>query len=112
MTLDPRPSRRGGRRSGAGAPKGNLNALKTGARSKQLKAVVIALLAIPDTRRVLMHFSRLERKRLALLQEALNHYARLLQLPSRDRTIKAIRPRRNRQAAQQPKTIKSLEELT
>jgi hypothetical protein len=77
----------------------------------QVKAVIIALLAIPETRRVLLHFSRMEHKRRALLQEALNHYARLLQLPSRERTIKAIRNRRNRQAAQKPKTISPSEEL-
>ena len=42
-TPDPRPSRRGGRRPGAGAPKGNLNGLKTGRYSKQVQALKIAL---------------------------------------------------------------------
>ena len=111
--------RRGGRRPGAGAPKGNLNALRTGARSKQLKAVVIALLVIPETRRVLMHFSRMEHRRRAVLQDALNRgacpersrRARLLQLPSRERTIKAVRHRRNRKAVEKTKTISDRKEL-
>ena len=103
--------RRGGRRPGAGAPKGNLNALRTGARSKQLKAVVIALLVIPETRRVLMHFSRMEHRRRALLQDAVNRYARLLQLPSRERTIKAIRHRQNPKAVEKTKTISDRKEL-
>ena len=87
---------RGGRRPGAGAPKGNLNALRTGARSKQLKAVIIALMTVPETRRVLLLFNRLEQKRLAELTEAINHYAMLLQLPSRERSIKSIRRKQNR----------------
>ena len=95
----PERSRRGGRRPGAGAPKGNLNALRTGARSKQLKAVIIALMVVPETRRVLLHFNRLERKRraeLAELAEAINRYAMLLQLPSRERSIKSIQRKQNR----------------
>jgi hypothetical protein len=34
---------RGGRRPGAGAPKGNWNALSTGRRSKRIQALVLAL---------------------------------------------------------------------
>ena len=45
---------RGGPRPGAGAPKGNLNALKTGAHSKQLHAAIGALLAVPETRRAML----------------------------------------------------------
>lgn len=86
-----RPSGRGGRRPGAGAPKGNMNALRSGSRSKQLKAVVFALMAVPQTRRVLLHFSRLEQRRRDALRDAMNEYARLLQLPSRERSIKAAR---------------------
>ena len=94
---NPRPlSPRGGRRPGAGAPKGNLNALRTGTRSKQLKAVVLALLIVPQTRHVLLHFSRLEQNRRALLAEAIGAYARLLKLPSRERSIKSIQRKQNR----------------
>jgi hypothetical protein len=45
---------RGGPRPGAGAPRGNLNALKTGAHSRRFRAVIAALLIHPDTRRVLL----------------------------------------------------------
>ena len=34
---------RGGRRPGAGAPKGNWNALSSGVRSKRLRALVLSL---------------------------------------------------------------------
>ena len=37
-----------------GAPKGNLNALKSGASSKQLQALIDKLLADPDVRRLLL----------------------------------------------------------
>ena len=96
---------RGGRRPGAGAPKGNLNALKSGKRSKQVKAVIIALMAVPETRNVLLQFNRMERNRTALLQEAVKHYARLLQLPSRQRSINAIRRKSNLQRKRRRKTI-------
>jgi hypothetical protein len=99
-THDPRPSSRGGRRPGAGAPRGNLNALRGGRRSKQFKAVIIALLVVPETRRVLLHFSRMEQRRRDQLADAVNNYARLLRLPSRERTIKAIRQQQIRAHAQ------------
>ena len=97
---------RGGRRPGAGAPKGNLNALRTGMRSKQLKAMVIALLALPHTRRVLLHFSRMEQHRLAMLADAINRYARFLQLPSRERSIKSIQGKQNPSATSFSDTIR------
>ena len=37
-----------------GAPKGNLNALKSGAHSRRFRAVIAALLIHPDTRSVLL----------------------------------------------------------
>ncbi|MCJ7509665.1 MAG: hypothetical protein MUP14_02085, partial [Dehalococcoidia bacterium] len=52
--LAPPTNRRGGKRPGAGAPKGNLNALKTGSRSQQLNIVIEALLASPTIRRVML----------------------------------------------------------
>ena len=68
---------RGGRRPGAGAPRGNLNALRTGARSKQVKTVMLALLIVPETRRVLLHFRRMEERRRLELTDAMNDYALL-----------------------------------
>jgi hypothetical protein len=49
-----RPSRRGGRRAGAGAPRGNMNALKSGAYSKQFALLGQLLAAEPKTRAVLL----------------------------------------------------------
>jgi hypothetical protein len=43
----PEPGRRGGRRPGAGAPKGNLNGLKTGRHSPRFLAFAAALAADP-----------------------------------------------------------------
>ncbi|MEX2246742.1 MAG: hypothetical protein WEC75_08640 [Dehalococcoidia bacterium] len=45
---------RGGRRPGAGAPKGNLNALKSGRYSPRVRAVLYALVDDPTTRSVLL----------------------------------------------------------
>ena len=39
---------RGGRRQGAGAPKGNLNAVKTGARSPRVARGLLLLALLPD----------------------------------------------------------------
>ncbi len=104
---------RGGRRPGAGAPKGNLNALRTGTRSKQLKAVIIALMAIPQTRRVLLHFSRMEQHRRARLAQAINRYARLASVArpelvegSRERSIKAVQRQQIRSRGQFSGTTK------
>jgi hypothetical protein len=51
-------SRRGGRRPGAGAPPGNLNALKHGRRSTQFAALGAILAAMPETRRALLDLAR------------------------------------------------------
>ncbi len=96
---------RGGRRPGAGAPRGNLNALRTGNRSKQLRALVFALMLVPQTRRVLLHFSKMEQHRRALLRDAVNRNARLLQLPSRERSVKAMRK------GQLPEDVRFLETI-
>lgn len=52
------PSPRGGPRPGAGAPKGNLNALKHGQRSEQLRDLAQALAQVPHVRDLLIHFAR------------------------------------------------------
>ena len=54
----PEPRRWGGRRPGAGAPKGNLNGLKHGLRSKQMKAVVVRWARDPQMRAVLAAYAR------------------------------------------------------
>ncbi|MDI6857497.1 MAG: hypothetical protein QME71_04175 [Dehalococcoidia bacterium] len=49
---------RGGRRSGAGAPRGNLNALKHGRRSQQLQRLFYRALNSPDADRALQNLHR------------------------------------------------------
>jgi len=62
---------RGGKRPGAGAPKGNLNALKTGSRSQQLNTVIEALLASPTIRRVMLKLVQHDIRRNERLQQAI-----------------------------------------
>ncbi len=66
----------GGKRPGAGAPKGNLNAFKTGRRSKQLQAVTNAILADPALRPVILKLHRLRVRRNQALKEALRDAAK------------------------------------
>ncbi len=77
-TPAPRPSRRGGKRPGAGAPKGNLNAMKSGRYSKQMKALRLALQAMPATSDVVRRFDAAGAGKRALLAMSLQHYAEML----------------------------------
>ncbi len=52
---------RGGRRPGAGAPHGNLNALKHGRDSAYVQALLQALAAHPATREALIRLARRQR---------------------------------------------------
>ena len=61
MPDNPKP--RGGRRPGAGAPKGNLNALKSGQYSMRLKALELALTAMPRTTDTLVQLTGRDRKK-------------------------------------------------
>ncbi|HUF53903.1 MAG TPA: hypothetical protein VMR52_09050 [Dehalococcoidia bacterium] len=65
MTTPPNPpdapkpkNTRGGRRKGAGAPKGNLNALKHGRRSRQVTKLAAALATVPETHDALIALAR------------------------------------------------------
>lgn len=53
---------RGGKREGAGAPKGNLNRLKHGKRSKQLEQALETLLADPETRNAVIDVVKATRR--------------------------------------------------
>ena len=92
-----------------GAPRGNLNALKTGKSSKQLKTLVFFLMGVPETRNILLQLARVERRRrdllLADLQDAVNANARLLTAPSRRRSIAAVR------RSLSPETLQLLETI-
>ena len=48
----------GGRRPGAGAPRGNLNALKTGRYSRRLRTIAKALGMVPEVSAILLEFER------------------------------------------------------
>lgn len=48
------PMSLGGKRPGAGAPRGNLNALKTGLHSRQLKTAMAAMLCHEEIRPILL----------------------------------------------------------
>jgi len=77
----PASKRRGGRRPGAGAPRGNLNALRSGRYSRQIKALQIALRTMPLTADVLRRADAAGAGKRALLAQVLRHYADLILLP-------------------------------
>ena len=54
---------RGGRRPGAGAPRGNLNALKHGRHSAQLQQLALTLALLPHVRDTFIKFARRQRHR-------------------------------------------------
>ncbi|MCH8814684.1 MAG: hypothetical protein IH957_06220 [Chloroflexi bacterium] len=59
---DPLRRKHGGRRAGAGAPKGNLNGLKTGRHSKVYKQLAEALLETPEAHQLLLRIAKRQRK--------------------------------------------------
>ena len=79
-TPDPRPSRRGGRRPGAGAPKGNMNALRSGKRSKRVLAMKLALQALPQAAGALKGLANGGDDRIVLYARALHYCADLIVL--------------------------------
>ncbi|MCH8066941.1 MAG: hypothetical protein IIC90_14145, partial [Chloroflexi bacterium] len=71
---------RGGRRPGAGAPIGNLNALKTGRYSRRLTALRAALQAMPKTAGLLAKATARDRRKMEMLAYGLQSYAEMLLL--------------------------------
>lgn len=69
---------RGGKRPGAGAPKGNLNAFKTGRNSLQLKAALGALLTNEDTRDLMLAIIDNQRRRRLRYQAMVLSAAKLI----------------------------------
>jgi len=92
----------GGKRPGAGAPKGNLNALKSGRRSRQLKIVIGALVAAPSVRRVMLQLARQDIRRNPRLRETIAALARLSD-PRWQRSIKRAAKRAAHLQTQQNK---------
>ena len=70
--------KRGGRRPGAGAPRGNLNGLKSGQYSRQVKALKLALKAAPSTAALLHNLDAAADNKRVLFAKALQHYAELI----------------------------------
>ena len=94
----------GGKRPGAGAPKGNLNALKSGRRSRQLKIVIGALVAAPSVRRVMLQLAQQDIRRNPRLRDTIAALARLSD-PRWQRSIKrAAKEAAHLQTQQQKKS--------
>lgn len=67
---EPKPHRNwGGRRPGAGAPRGNLNAFRHGRYSTQQKDLARLLAEIPEARDALIRLAQQRRKRDAIARE-------------------------------------------
>ncbi|MFQ5933537.1 MAG: hypothetical protein ACE5KI_02720 [Dehalococcoidia bacterium] len=74
--------RRGGKRPGAGAPKGNLNRLKHGRNSRQLQILVDLVAEIPELRDMFLAYHRsLQRKNRQARRAAFDILSQLLQPP-------------------------------
>src|SRR3990170_3057927 len=92
---------RGGRRPGAGAPAGNLNALKHGAHSSYTHALVQALAAHPTTREALI---RLARRRRAQKREA-ERAASVLLSALLDKTLPSLRNNQTEEGSANTETL-------
>jgi hypothetical protein len=99
-TSDQQPApKRGGRRPGAGAPRGNLNALKSGRYSKRLRGLRAALTALPLTTDLLAKMTGGDRRRMELLAYGLQSYAEMLLLIARGGSIDDLEDPRLRKRA-------------
>ncbi len=89
-SVKPPTSKRGGRRPGAGAPKGNLNCLKSGQYCRQVNALKLALKAAPSTAALLHNLDAAADNKRVLFAKALQHYAELILIgnPSAIQSIK------------------------
>jgi hypothetical protein len=82
----------GGRRPGAGAPKGNLNALKHGRYSRYQRELIEAMLQVPEVREIMIKISgrqraqtrRAEQGAAALMSELVRRVGRLAIHPEDD----------------------------
>ena len=75
----PQPSsRRGGRRPGAGAKRGNINALKTGRYSNRVRALRGVLQALPQHKALLAGMTRGDKRRAETLGYALMFYGEIV----------------------------------
>ena len=85
---------------GPGAPRGNLNALKSGASSRQLKALVHKLLLDPELRRLILAFAHKQQLQNRWMEGSINAYVAQLRrqtCPERSRRVERAKrepPRR------------------
>ncbi len=92
-TARPERSRRGGRRPGAGAPRGNLNALNHGRRSAQFAELGALLATIPQARDALLALAeRHQLKQRRAEDEATLLFSRLMQHARRMSAARHARP--------------------
>ena len=61
-STSPEPRSWGGRRPGAGAPKGNFNGLKNGRHSKRLVAIAKGIAAVPEVKEILLEMNLQQRR--------------------------------------------------
>src|SRR3990172_2621307 len=98
MSPRPRPTTpppRGGRRPGAGAPKGNLNAMKHGETSRQMQHLATALALVPGTRKALLRLMARQRRQQARARTVATTILASL-LPAAPVTLAPDPPRRPR----------------
>ena len=89
---------RGGKRPGAGAPRGNLNAFKSGRYSSRYRTLVEALASIPEIRDMILAHHRLQKRkeRQAIKLLRLSLINTLLQDPQKfNQIIKLLSPAQN-----------------
>ncbi len=102
---------RGGRRPGAGAPKGNLNGLKTGDHSMQMQALQGALTAMPMTADLFVQITGRDRRRIELLARGLHYYADLLMALASGNSFKGLDHAQLRRLALSSDPIKELRNI-
>ena len=100
---------RGGRRPGAGAPKGNYNAFKDGRNSRRLRELAAILALIPRTRRSAVddpHEARLASAlALSAFMDRLSLHSLHLTDPAMQnlhRTVKALQPPKPKRPREKP----------
>jgi len=77
-------SKRGGRRPGAGAPKGNLNALKHGRHSKQFAALGALVVTNPTVREALLAWGVRHDLKNQKIEDLAGHFFDRLMIHARD----------------------------
>lgn len=83
----PEPGRRGGRRPGAGAKPGNLNALKHGRTSRQQQRLLQLIAQDPDARDLIIEIASAQRRRRLRAQREANRLLQAVTARLRERAL-------------------------